>query len=263
MKYLFAAFILSLMLTGCGKKSKTESISAEDTRAKAMLAGVWVDADEGDVVFKVKGDSIFYPDSASRAVRFAVYADTLVMYGSTVSKYKILRQEKHLFEFKTPNGDIIKIVKSNDPYDAEQFDNHSHVTLNQGQLIKRDTVVALGDSKYHCYVQVNPTSYKVFRASYNEEGLEVDRVYYDNIIHISVYKGASKVFSRDFRKADFSSVVPETMLEQCVLSDMLLSKIDEKGVHYITQLAIPDSPSSFIVNLVISYQGRFSINVKE
>jgi len=111
-------------------------------------------------------------------------------------------------------------------------------------------------------VQVNPTTYKVFHTSYNNDGLEVDHIYYDNIIHVSVYQGASKVFSRDFHKSDFSSVVPANMLEQCVLSDMSFSKADDNGVCYTTLLAIPDSPSSYVVSLVISYQGKFRIFVK-
>lgn len=262
MRYFFTIIALSLLLAGCGRKQKQAAVPTEDTRAKAMLAGVWVDADEGDVVFKVKGDSIFYPDSASSAVRFAIYTDTLVMYGNTVSKYRIVRQAEHLFEFKTPNGDIVKIVKSNDPYDIGKFERKSAVTLNQRTLIKRDTVVAHGDKRYHCYVQVNPTTYKVFRTSYNDEGIEVDRVYYDNIIHVSIYQGADKLFSRDFYKNDFAANVPANMLSQCVLSDMLLSDIDNNGIHYTMQLAIPESPISYMVNVAISYSGRVSMRVE-
>ena len=263
MKYLLTVFVLSLLVAGCGKKQTKDMSEAKDSKAMAMLAGVWIDADEGDVVFKVKGDSIFYPDSTSSPVRFAIYPDTLVMYGSNIAKYRIVKQGPHLFEFRNPNGDIVKVVKSNDPYYAEQFNVNRHVVLNQGTLIKRDTVVTHTDKKYHCYVQVNPTTYKVYRSSYNDEGLAVDRVYYDNIIHVSVYQGAEKVFSRDFHKSDFASVVPENMLTQCVLSDMLLFGIDDTGVRYTTQLAIPDSPSSYIVNLVIAYNGKFTINVNK
>lgn len=254
--------VLAFLLTGCGKKAETDIATAEDTKAKAMLAGVWVDADEGNAVFMVKGDSIFYPDSVSQPVRFAIYSDTLVMYGSSVSKYKILRQTNHLFEFRISGGDALKVVKSDDPYYAEGFDSRPRLTLNQQQLIKRDTVVTHVDRKYHCYVQVNPTSFKVLRSSLNDEGIEVDRVYYDNIIHLAVYSGADKVLSRDFHKADFASVVPQNMLQQCVLSDMLLSSVDAKGIHYTTQLAVPESPVSFIVDLVVNENGKFSMSVK-
>lgn len=261
-KYVFAAIILSLLLAGCGKKGSPTAETHENTQAKAMLAGVWIDVNEGDVVFMVKGDSIFYPDSASRAVRFAIYSDTLVMYGNTVSKYRIVRQTKRLFELKTQAGDLLSMSKSDDPYDVAQFEHRSSVALNQRTLIKRDTIVAQGDKRYHCYVQVNPTTYKVFRTSHNSEGLEVDYVYYDNIIHVSLFQGASKIFSKDFAKTDFASVVPANILPQCVLSDILLTEVDEKGLHCTAQLAIPDSPSSYVPNIFISFGGKFDISVK-
>ncbi len=59
------------------------------------------------------------------------------------------------------------------------------LALNQNTLIKRDTVVVRGDEKYHLYVQVNPTSYKVYKSSYNDDGVEVDNVYYDNIVNLA------------------------------------------------------------------------------
>lgn len=262
MKALLTIVILSFVLAGCGKKTTIEVAPTEDTKAKAMLAGVWVDADEGDAVFMVKGDSIFYPDSTSQPVRFAIYSDTLVMYGGSVTKYKIIRQEQHLFEFRIQGGDVLKMVKSNDPYDAASFERRTQVTLNQRQLIKRDTVVMHADKKYHCYVQINPTTFKVLRSSYNDEGLAIDHVFYDNIIHLAVYSGADKVLSRDFRKQDFASVVPENMLNQCVLSDMLIDEVDTKGIHYTTHLAVPESPVSFVVDLIVADNGRFTMNVK-
>lgn len=249
-------------MVGCGKKRKAVTVPVEDAKAKAMFAGVWVDAEEDDAVFKVKGDSIFYPDSASQPVRFAIYSDTLVMYGNSTTKYEIVRQTAHLFELRTTNGDMLKLVKSSDPYDVENFSRHPQITLNQRQLIKRDTVVMHNDKKYHCYVQVNPTTYKVLRSFINAEGIAVDHIFYDNIIHLSVYQGADKLFSRDFRKNDFISAVPQNMLSQCVLSDMLLSVVDNQGLHYTTQLAVPESPVSFVVDLAVDYNGRFTMRVK-
>ncbi|MDO4161222.1 MAG: DUF4738 domain-containing protein, partial [Prevotellaceae bacterium] len=69
------------------------------------------------------------------------------------------------------------------------------------------------------------------------------------------------IFSKDFYKKDFNTIVPDNMLKQCILSDIVLDYIDDSGVHYNTQLALPDSPSSFIVKLTISYQGKISMHV--
>ena len=88
--------------------------------------------------------------------------------------------------------------------------------------------------------------------------MEIENIYFDNIIHVSVFKGAAKLFSKDFRKNDFANVVPSSLLKQCVLSDIKLVDVGVDGIHYVTQLAIPDSPSSFVVELIVSYNGTFS-----
>ena len=51
------------------------------------------------------------------------------------------------------------------------------------------------------------------------------------------------------------------MLKQCVLSNIKLMRLANDGLHYQTQLAIPDSPSSFIVELIISYEGKTDIRL--
>lgn len=253
---------MSVLVVSCGKSDKRTAVQTEeDTKAKAMLEGVWLDADENNVTFRVKGDTVFYPDSTSQPVAFKIISDTMILYGGRTTKYQIVRQAPHLFEFKNQNGDIVKLVKSDNPADTLQFIRRNTVALNQNKVIKSDTVVFHADTKYHCYVQVNPTTFKVYRSSFNEEGLEVENVYYDNTIHVSVFIGASKMFSRDFSKADFVKFVPKNMLKQSILSDMKLTRTDDNGVHYQAILAIPDSPSSFIVELTISYNGKVSMSV--
>ena len=78
-----------------------------------------------------------------------------------------------------------------------------------------------------------------------------------------IFSGSSKLFSKDFRKDDFASCVPKNMLSQCVLSDIKLDYLDKSGFHYQTQLAIPDSPSCFIVKLAITYKGKISMSVAQ
>lgn len=259
--YIFVAVVLLLFVLSC-KNSKRPEISLDDNKkAKAMLEGIWLDADEENITFRIKGDTVYYPDSISQPVMFRIIGDTMIFYGNSVSKYPIVKQSEHIFEFKNQNGDIVKLIKSDDPNDTLQFVRHTPVALNQNKIIKRDTVVSYLDKKYHCYVQINPTTYKVYRTFCNDEGLEVENIYYDNIIHISIFSGREKLFSKDFRKDDFASCVPKNMLKQSVLSDIKLEHLNEKGVCYQTQLAIPDSPSSFIVELTVSYDGKVSMGV--
>ena len=128
--------------------------------------------------------------------------------------------------------------------------------INQDLLIKRDTVVMYGSQRYHCYVQVNPTTYKVIKRTYNDEGVAVDNIYHDNIINLAVYHGASKVFSSDFHKQDFKKYLTEEILKQSVLSDMIYNRLDEEGIHYDAFIGIPDSPSGYVVDVLVGYDGK-------
>ncbi len=247
----------------CGQKANRQEEVKEDAAAKKMLQGIWLnDDDEDDVAFRVKGDTIYYPDSTSQPVYFYIVGDTLVMKGANVVKYPILKQAAHLFEFKVQNGDVVKLVKTNDQSYLREFMQEHTVALNQNTLIKRDTMVTDGEEKFHLYVQVNPTTYKVFKSSYNDDGVEVDNVYYDNIINLNVFHGANKVFSRDFHKKDFKHQVPASFLEQAILSDLVFDHVDKQGVHYFAVLAMPDSSISYQVEITITHKGKMSMKLK-
>lgn len=251
-------------LAGCRKRSAQQPAAEEDRMAKQMLQGIWVDEDEQDVAFKAQGDTIFYPDTTSQPVYFQIFGDTLVLHGANDVKYPILRQTRNLFIFRNQNGDEVKLVKSTDPDDATFFSSKRPVALNQGQLIKRDTVVIYNNERYHCYVQVNPTTYKVVIPSYNDDGVEVDNVYYDNIVNLNVYHGATKLFSGDFRKQQFSHVVPPHFLKQSILSDLTFVRVDADGIHYQASLVIPDGgQSSYLVEVSVSYAGRMTMKVNK
>lgn len=246
-------------LTGCGKKSESATVVKEDVNAKKMLQGIWLNDDADDVAFRVKGDTIYYPDSTSRPMYFYIYSDTLVMRGVNEVKYPIVKQAAHLFEFKNQGGDIIKLIKTSDKTYLEAFQEQHPVALNQNTLIKRDTIVNHVDEKYHLYVQVNPTTYKVYKSNFNDDGVQIDNVYYDNIVNVNIFHGANKVFSRDFRKSDFNKKVPSAFLTQAVLSDMVFDKIDKDGIHYLAILAQPDSSLSYQVKVIVSFDGHLKI----
>ena len=266
MKHIFVFCSILFLLTACnGKGCRNMGAKApEDLQAKRMLQGIWKNEDNNDISFRAKGDTIFDPDTTSLPVYCQIIGDTLVLYGANVAKYAIVKQTNRLFEFKNQNGDVVKLVKSNDPDDIQEFSHHRQVILNQNRLIKRDTVVVQDAKRYHCYVQVNPTTYKVFKTVYNDEGVEVDNVYYDNIVHVSVFQSASKVFSKDFYKNDFVKYVPRQFLRQSILSDISFVKIDENGVHFVASLCIPDSYLSYVVTIGISFRGGMAmqINIK-
>ncbi len=263
MKNIFIFIIfLAFSIVSCKKMRDAKVEQTENVKAKKMLAGIWLDCDEDNVAFRIKGDTIYYPDSTSQPLYFKIIADTMILEGgNNIVKYPIVKQTPHVFEFKNTNGDIMKYMKSDNPNDILQFSKKQALNINQKITIKRDSVVMYNGNKYHSYIQVNPTTYKVYRSAYNEEGLQVENIYFDNIIHISVYNGATKLYSKDFRKADYKKLVPPQFLRQSILSDIIFDGVTEGGLMYTTQLAIPDSPSCFIVKLCISFNGKLQMSV--
>lgn len=260
---LFGLVSLVFLLGSCrdGKNTNTQKIEQEDLQAKKLLQGIWINQDEGSVVFKVHGDTIYYPDSASVPVYFKIVADSLVLQGSSETKYAINKQSAHLFIFKNQYGDEVRLVKSNDPDDKYAFIHSKPVVLNQNNLIKRDTVIIYNKERYHLYVQVNPTTYKIIKNTYTDEGVEVGNIYYDNIIHLSVFNGAKRLFSRDFHKQDFKNYIPKTYFSQCILSDIIYDSISDEGVVFKANLPIPDTTTSYIINIYISFAGVYKLSV--
>lgn len=264
MKSIYIVLIsVCLFLVGCGNKTKSGELSTKENKeAKQLLQGVWINEDNGDVVFRAEGDTIYFPDSSVMPLYFGVVGDTLVMTCENVAKYAIKKLTSNLFIFINQTGETVRVVKSNDKGYLKMFQRDSVMTFNQQQLIKRDTVVYFNSDKYHCYIQVNPTSYKVLKASYNDDGMEIDNVYYDNILHISVYQDANKIYSSNVVKKDFSSLIDSTFLDRSILNDMSYMSIDNEGVHFSAFLGIPNSSSSFIVEYVITYEGKVIKRIK-
>lgn len=249
------------MFVSCGSGDSQKPVEIEEnTTAKQMLQGIWVNDDAGDVVFKVKGDTIFYPDTTSMPVYFQVMADTFVLHGGSCAKYPIVKQTEHVFVFANQNGEQVKLVKSEDPNDAYLFEGKKARPLNQNQLIKRDTVLMRGSDRYHCYVQVNPTTYKVVKSTYNDEGVAVDNIYYDNIVHLSIFKGATKLYSGNIIKQQFADYVPKQFLDQAILSDLIYNKVDEQGIHYIAVLGTGESNVSYEISVSVGFDGKLTLS---
>lgn len=253
--------MLLALCVSCKDKKSAQTIE-EDRVAKKTLQGVWIDEDEEDVVFRIKGDTVFFPDSTIMPVAFKVCRDTFYMEGTNRVAYPIVKHTPHLFVFVNQNGEQVRLVKSNDKMYLSMFDSKSTpISINQNKLLKRDTVLVHNNERYHSYVQVNPTTYKVMKATCNDDGVQVDNVYYDNIIHLSVFKGNTKVFSSNLLRTDFKSVLSEKILDQLVFSDLTLTGIDDKGIHYNAILAIPDSMTSYIVEVTVGFDGTITRHI--
>lgn len=252
----FGCLLLVLaLLSACGNKESGNSRDrAESREAKAMLQGIWIDKETEEVSFRVEGDTIFFPDSTSQSAYFRIVNDSLIM-GS--QGYYIEKQTANVFWFLNQNGDTVKLVKSDDPEEQESFvhDNQPKI-LTYTEVVKTDSVVMFNGQRYHWYLAINPTKYKVTITSYNDNGMEVNNVYYDNIMHISVFQGATQLFSRDFKKQMYTEKIPADFLQQAILSNMEFSRIDAQGLHFDATLCIPDGARCYRVENVISMKGE-------
>lgn len=258
--FLLSALALPLLFS-CKGGGKGDVRGEENAEAKRMLQGVWIGEDDA-VMMRVKGDSITYADSTMATVAFAIVGDSLVMHGYRDTQYAIVKQTPHLFVFRNQTGDVVRLVKSDNRDDNAVFDNRPKPALNQRRLIKRDTIVTAGERRYHVYTQVNPSTYKVVRTTLNQDGVQVDNVYYDNIINICVYDGARRLFSRDIRKQDFKRHVPGDYLAQSVLSDITVTAADTRGVSLEASVCVPDSYTSYIIDLNVSPAGHLSMKAR-
>jgi len=259
MKKLTTIIMLAAALVGCN--SRSSSSPAESKEAKQMLQGVWVDAETGDVSFQVKGDTIFYSDTTSMPAYFKIIGDSLVLGSGT--SYAVVKQSPNLFWFTNQNGDMVKLQKSDDPAVGLEFVRDKPQVLTYTQQVKKDSVVMFNGERYHWYVAINPTKYKVVSRTYNDDGLEVENVYYDNIMHISVFHGSRQLFSSDIRKQDYKKLIPANFLEEAILSAMDFTHIDAEGLHFNATVCRPDGASCYMVDTQIAFTGQQTMKLLE
>jgi hypothetical protein len=249
----FAIFV------GCGQKTADQL--PESQEAKQLLQGIWSDEETENLVFQMRGDSVYYPDSTSMPAYFRVYDDTL--YIGSSARYHIEKHTEHLLWFKGGDGELVKLVKDDGEEEQETFERNKAQILSLTDVLKKDTVVSYNGDRYHLYVAINPTKYKVVRHTLNEDGLDVENVYYDNIIHLSIFQGAHQLFSRDFRKQQYQQCVPAQFFDQAVLNNMEYSNADEKGLHFNVSLCTPGDASCYLIEHVVSLDGQLSTELIE
>jgi len=260
-KVVYLLFGFAVLLSSCTRKETPFSERPEDREAKQLLQGVWLDESTETAVFQIKGDTVFYADSTSMPAYFKVVEDSLYI-GST-GRYRIEKHTNHVLWFKGQNSDLVKYVKSDDDSMDEVFEQTIPQIQTLTEVLKRDTVVFYNGTRYHLYVAVNPTKYKVSRHTVNSDGLDVENVYYDNIINLSVYKGDQRVFSRDFRKNLYNNKVPSQVLNQAILNDMTFDKADAKGLHFRASVCVPGDASCYMVGHTVSYDGQLTTQLLE
>lgn len=233
-----------------------------DSATMGKLEGIWVDDETDAVLFLIRKDSIIYPDTNNLPARFAVFDDTLVVQSQEEPRYPLKQVGSNTLIYESLSGELMHLHRSTNLDDSLLFLHRQYAPILLGQKVKRDTVVfsPAGD-RYHLYIDVNPTTHKVYRTSYTDEGLAVENVYYDNIIHISVYAGRQSVFSRDFCKKDFAELVPEPFLNEAILSNMEFGRIDKHGCRFNATLCEPEGTRCYVVAINVGYDGSKNLEL--
>ena len=259
-KYI-VIFSSTILFTACGSGGKQNPAQPdENTQAKELLQGVWLDNETDSPLMCIKGDTIYYPDSQNTPVYFKIQQDTLYTYGNELSRYRIDQQTEHTFWFHSLPDNIVKLYKSEEPNDTLTFSmKTAEVIPTYTEVTQKDSVIMYNGTRYRAYVYINPSKIKVVKTTYSEDGISMDNAYYDNIMHVCVYEGRKRLYASDITKQMFEKVIPADFLEQSILSDMNVTGIDSKGYHYQAMLCMPESSVCNIANLTISFDGKLSI----
>ena len=237
--------LVVVLVSSCSSTKNGENSDREDLTAKELLQGVWLDNETDMPLMRISGDTIY-------------------LRGNTLTAYKIDRQTEYSFWFHSLSDDIVKLYKSDNPEDTLAFSTQEvEVIPSTSEVIKKDSVVMYKGTRYRGYVYINPSKMKVIKTVYSDEGIGVDNVYYDNVIHICVYEGKNLLYGKDITKKVFATIFPEEVLNQTILSDMNFISVDGKGYHYEAMLRIPESSVYHLVSLTIGPDKQLHIKMVE
>ena len=83
-----------------------------------------------------------------------------------------------------------------------------------------DSIVNYNGSRYRAYVYIKPSKMRVIKTIYTEDGISMDNVYYDNVMHICA--------------VSYTHLNDETLGIDWMLgeSQMLLSPKDKEGMAF-------------------------------
>lgn len=263
MKKVVVILSLLFMMASC-TSSKTDDRGGgqqyvTDSRVLEELQGVWLDDNTEAPLFKIAGDSIYYSGQHSTPQQFALIHDTLIVYGGAQTVYYVVRRRtEHTIHFVTPQGDQVSLHKS----DVDSVYVEAKPEPRQStEVLQKDSVIVFNGERYRGYAYINPTGIKVIRPGISEEGLSVDNVFYDNVIHICVYQGTRRLYSKDVKRSMFTGLVPEDFLNNAILADMDFIGVDEHGYVFEATLCMPDGPTCYNIHLIANKEGNLEFEL--
>jgi len=252
--------ISSLILLGACtmQPSQTHEEEAENLTAKSMLQGLWMDDATGTPLLRIEGDSIHYIDPSVAPVAFKIIHDSMKTYGSNPTSYHIRKQGEYIFWIQSAMGETLQLSKAENEIDSIAFVNEQKNMKPSSNVLQKDHIVTYNQVRYHGYVYINPTQIKVINPEITEEGLEIDNIYYDNIIHICIFEGKKRLFGQDIKKQDFEHLIPTDYYSRAILSDMEFIGVNGKGYLYQATVCIPNSASCYLIDISITKDGDVS-----
>ena len=96
----------------------------------------------------------------------------------------------------------------------------------------------------------------------NDNGVEVDNIYLDNVASLRLYNHGTPVFAHDFRKQEFQSLIPKSFLSRSILRKMYFTHADAKALYYYVIIGIPDAATTYVIELRVTPDGRMSKKLK-
>lgn len=269
MKLLFLILLItswcSCSSSGKDGAQKSAELQLENVEAKRLLQGVWINDDSNVPLLFVKGDSLRFIGQSDDPIEFKIYKDSLYTYGYDVMTYKIDRQSEYDFWFHSLSDRIVKLYRSENLEDSLYFkeDSQREPMPIYTEVVQKDSVVFFDNRRFRGYVYINPSSYKINKPTYSDEGIRLDEVFYDNVIHICVYEGSKSLFARDMYKTDFKSFLTDSFYEQSVLVDMSFTGVDAAGFHFTARVGVPESFIHNLIGVTISFNGDMQMELKE
>lgn len=254
-------FAAGLLLTACSG-ARTPVEQKEDLTAKALLQGVWLNEESDLPWVKVEGDTLYYPDALHAPATFRVVHDSIYITNAFgVMAYKIDRQSEYSFWFHANDDDgLVKLYKSEDVADHLFFSRKQVDAIpSTPEVVKKDSIIFYQGNRYRGYVHINPSTMKVNRTSFTENGVAVDNVYYDNVIYICVYQGKQMIYGKNIQKQQFGTVLPEDYLNTAVLTDMDFVGVSDEGFRFKATLTVPETQVFVVVYLTI-HDGEIALS---
>ena len=260
MKKIYLTVLCGLLCAACAQQPEEKGHEAVvDTLAIRELQGLWLDDVSEQPLFRIKGDSIYYASQVNVPMPFTVVNDTLMVIRVDTLRYPIKSRGQYFLRYRSLTGDEVSVRKAES--DTLSFGTRISGPETADEVLEKDSVIMYKGERFRGYAYINPTRKKVVRLGLSEEGLPVENVYFDNIIHICIYQGRECLFSRDIKKEMFGSVVPADFLKSAILSDMDFMAVNEEGYWYLATICEPEGASCYNVRLNVTRDGEVRLTI--